>query len=341
MKSNKNSFIIKILSEKKNQFTFTLKKDDLTNQETQAIVNAANSDLLLGAGVAGAIRNKGGKKIQDYCDDIIKKENDNKSLDNGEVAYTDIGAFTNKNLKYIFHAVGPYYMDGKTDEEIDLKKSFLNCFKLADKLKLNNISIPPISTGIFGFPKDKGAEVFFTCLEKYYEIFLNQKDCNNDSKDDKDNNDSNLLTKEINDNQENLIENETEKKSEDDIPKLNNLNVEQSEESKLQIPTKNCETDIKFSNEFAETDNIISITKFDKKSPNLKDNSKTKPDNVKKIMKNDFDGDLTLILENYTLDSIDLVIIDYLTYDIFYKKLEQMLEIWKKNNVYEIQEERN
>ncbi len=158
------------LNQKK--LSISLLKDDLTIQETNAIVNAANSQLLLGAGVAGAIRSKGGEKIQIECDEIISKENKNKDLTNGDVAYTNIGKFQNKNLQYIFHAVGPVYYNGKRNEKRDLTNCFLNCFKLADKLKLSSIAIPPISTGIFGYPKEKGADVFFDCVEKYFIEFL-------------------------------------------------------------------------------------------------------------------------------------------------------------------------
>jgi len=160
-------------TENANRFIITLLKEDLTIQETNAIVNAANESLWLGGGVAGAIRMKGGYEIEDECQDIVRIDNKKKPLDNGDVAYTNIGKFKNKNLKYIFHAVGPVYRNGMRNEKAELTNCFLNCFKLADQLKLNSIAIPPVSTGIFGYPKIEGAEVFYDCVERYFKEFLN------------------------------------------------------------------------------------------------------------------------------------------------------------------------
>jgi O-acetyl-ADP-ribose deacetylase (regulator of RNase III) len=148
----------------KSGFTFKLIKDNLIKQETNIIVNAANEDLWLGGGVAGAIREEGGPEIQKQCDEITKEKNVIKT---GEVVYTGIGNFKNKNLKYIFHAVGPVYRDGERGEHEQLYKAFKNCFELADGLKMESIALPPISSGIFGFPKDKCAEIFLNTLVEY------------------------------------------------------------------------------------------------------------------------------------------------------------------------------
>jgi O-acetyl-ADP-ribose deacetylase (regulator of RNase III) len=148
----------------KSGFIYKLLKGNLVKQDTNVIVNAANNNLWLGSGVAGAISKEGGPEIQKQCNEItdIKEE-----IPNGEVVYTGIGDFKNENLKYIFHAVGPMYRDGTEGEPEELMNAFKNCFKLADELKIESISIPPISSGIFGYPKDKCAEVFLEALVDY------------------------------------------------------------------------------------------------------------------------------------------------------------------------------
>lgn len=168
--SIKNSYSFKL----KNGITYILKQDDLTSQNTNVIVNAANNELHLGGGVAGAIRKKGGYKIQEECKKIISQRG--RQFDNGEVIHTGIGDFKNDNLKYIFHAVGPVYYNGKRNEAHELKKTFLNCFRLSEKLNVESISLPPISSGIFGYPKDECAEIFYKCFEIYGRHKLKHRD---------------------------------------------------------------------------------------------------------------------------------------------------------------------
>ncbi len=144
-----------------NGLIFTLTKGDLTVQDTDVIVNAANSQLWMGGGVAGAIYAKGGQKIQDECDFKVYK---NKGeFKNGSVIPTTSGKM---KYKEIFHAVGPIYRNGNYGEEDDLRECFKNCFELANE-KEYSISIPPISSGIFGYPKEECAEIFFSELEKF------------------------------------------------------------------------------------------------------------------------------------------------------------------------------
>jgi O-acetyl-ADP-ribose deacetylase (regulator of RNase III) len=154
----------------KNGFKFFMKKDDLTAQETNVIVNAANNDLWLGGGVAGAIRKKGGEEISRECQEYVKKCG---TVKNGEVVPTGSGKFPNKNLKFIFHAVGPVFRNGNCGERKDLKNAFMNCFLLCDRMKLESISLPPISSGIFGYPKDQCAFVFYDCLEEFLKSKIN------------------------------------------------------------------------------------------------------------------------------------------------------------------------
>jgi O-acetyl-ADP-ribose deacetylase (regulator of RNase III) len=158
-----------------------LVEGDITEMQTDAIVNAANARLILGGGVAGAIRTKGGPKIQEECNRI------GGTFVGGAVKTTagDLKA------KYVIHAVGPRAGEGDEDEK--LKNATLNSLKLADEEGIKSIAFPAISTGVFGFPVQRCAEIMLqatieylkgqTNLEKVvfclfgrdsYEIFANQ-----------------------------------------------------------------------------------------------------------------------------------------------------------------------
>lgn len=112
-----------------------------------AIVNAANKSLILGGGVAGAIRNFGGPSIQEECNAI-------GPIEVGEAVLTGAG---NLNTDYVIHAVGPVYGEG--DEDIKLVKATLNSLKIAKKKNIRSIALPAISTGIFHFPIKRCAEI--------------------------------------------------------------------------------------------------------------------------------------------------------------------------------------
>ncbi|MFA9452492.1 MAG: macro domain-containing protein [Candidatus Aminicenantaceae bacterium] len=108
--------------------------------EADAVVNAANKSLILGGGVAGAIRNLGGPTIQEQCNRI-------GPIDAGGAVITGGGDL---KARYVIHAVGPVYGEG--DEDLKLERATRNSLKLAEKHKLNSIAFPAISTGIFHFP---------------------------------------------------------------------------------------------------------------------------------------------------------------------------------------------
>ena len=124
-----------------------LLQGDITEMETDAIVNAANKDLVLGAGVAGAIRTKGGPAIQEECNHI------------GGAPVGGAAITTGGNLKanYVIHAVGPRMGEG--DEDRKLADATRNSLNLAKEKGLTSIAFPAISTGIFGFPKDRCARI--------------------------------------------------------------------------------------------------------------------------------------------------------------------------------------
>ncbi len=128
---------------------------DITEMDTDAIVNAANSMLILGGGVAGAIRSKGGMKIQMECLKIGHTQV-------GGAAITSGGKL---KAKYVIHAVGPRWGEGNEDEK--LKNATFNSLKLADKHNLKDISFPAISAGIFGFPIDRCAEIMLRTTIEY------------------------------------------------------------------------------------------------------------------------------------------------------------------------------
>ena len=128
---------------------------DITEMQTDAIVNAANERLLLGGGVAGAIRTKGGPQIQAECNKI-------GGTFVGGAVITTAG---NLKAKHVIHAVGPRMGEGGEDEK--LTNATLNSLKLADENNLKSISFPAISAGIFGFPIERCAEIMLKTTIEY------------------------------------------------------------------------------------------------------------------------------------------------------------------------------
>ncbi len=132
-----------------------LVKGDITELSTDVIVNAANSQLIMGGGVAGAIRRKGGSKIQEECNKI------GGTYVGGAVITTG----GNLKAKYVIHAVGPRMGEGNEDEK--LKNATLNSLKLMDEHHLKTIAFPAISTGIFGYPIDRCAKIMISTAKNY------------------------------------------------------------------------------------------------------------------------------------------------------------------------------
>jgi O-acetyl-ADP-ribose deacetylase (regulator of RNase III) len=128
---------------------------DITDLDTDAIVNAANSALQMGGGVAGAIRRRGGRKIQEECDRI-------GGTHVGGAVITTGGKL---KARYVIHAVGP--RKGEGNEEEKLRDATLNSLKIADLHELESIAFPAISTGIFGFPMDRCADIMISTAISY------------------------------------------------------------------------------------------------------------------------------------------------------------------------------
>jgi O-acetyl-ADP-ribose deacetylase (regulator of RNase III) len=133
-----------------------LVQGDITELNTDVIVNAANAQLILGGGVAGAIRRKGGAKIQEECNKI------GGSVEVGGAVITTGG---NLKAKHVIHAVGPRM--GEDAEEAKLRNAVTNSLKLMDDHRLKTIAFPAISTGIFGYPIERCAKIMISTAKKY------------------------------------------------------------------------------------------------------------------------------------------------------------------------------
>jgi O-acetyl-ADP-ribose deacetylase (regulator of RNase III) len=141
-------------------------KGDITKIKVDAIVNAANSSLMGGGGVDGAIHRAGGPAILEECRKIIAKQGSCKT---GETVITTAG---NLPAKFVIHTVGPVWNDGKKNEAAFLTACYQNSLKLAIKHKLTSIAFPNISTGIYGYPKKEAAKIAIHTVSE----FLDQND---------------------------------------------------------------------------------------------------------------------------------------------------------------------
>jgi len=128
-------------------------KGDITKVEADAIVNAANSSLLGGGGVDGAIHRAGGKQILEECIEIRNKQGKCKT---GEAVVTTAG---NLPAKYVIHTVGPVWNGDEEKCSQLLANCYYNSLKLAESLKVKTIAFPNISTGIYRFPKELAAKI--------------------------------------------------------------------------------------------------------------------------------------------------------------------------------------
>ena len=135
---------------------------DITIEEVDAIVNAANKYLAHGGGVAWAISQKGGAAIQEESDEWIRKHG---QVSHAQPAWTSGGRLP---AKFVIHAVGPVWGD-TFDDDKNLSDAVTGSLQVADELKCASISMPAISTGIFGFPKDRAAGIIFKATTAYFE----------------------------------------------------------------------------------------------------------------------------------------------------------------------------
>ncbi|MCL2135304.1 MAG: O-acetyl-ADP-ribose deacetylase [Candidatus Bathyarchaeota archaeon] len=138
---------------------------DITNMETDVVVNAANSTLLGGLGVDGAIHSKGGLKILEEC----KKIRSTVWPDGLPTGYAVITSGGNLKAKYVIHTVGPIWHGGFQGEEELLKCAYRNSLKLAVQNELRTIAFPSISTGAFGYPVNEASKVSLKTFKNFLE----------------------------------------------------------------------------------------------------------------------------------------------------------------------------
>ncbi len=151
----------KLKSKKLRNATLSLRQGDITNQKTDAIVNAANSSLMGGGGVDGAIHRAGGPAILEECKRVRAKQG---RLPTGEAVITTGG---NLASKYVIHTVGPVWKGGSRNESRLLRNCYVNSLKLAEEKGIKTISFPSVSTGVYGYPVGEAAFVALDTVINY------------------------------------------------------------------------------------------------------------------------------------------------------------------------------
>ena len=136
-------------------------KGDITKTKVDAIVNAANSSLMGGGGVDGAIHRAGGPAILDDCKKIVARHG---GCQTGEAVITTGG---NLPAKYVIHTVGPVWNGGNNDERKKLANCYLNSLQLAVEHNCKTIAFPNISTGVYHFPKEEAAKISVESIQQF------------------------------------------------------------------------------------------------------------------------------------------------------------------------------
>ena len=136
-------------------------RGDITKVMVDAVVNAANSSLMGGGGVDGAIHRAGGPAILEECRKIVARQGGCKT---GEAVITTAGRL---NSKFVIHTVGPVWHGGNKDEAQKLSNCYTNSLRLAVENNCRSIAFPAISTGIYGYPSDLAAAVSVEAVVKF------------------------------------------------------------------------------------------------------------------------------------------------------------------------------
>jgi O-acetyl-ADP-ribose deacetylase (regulator of RNase III) len=144
--------------------TLSLVHGDLTEEAVDAIVNAANTGLQHGAGVAGAIRRRGGAVIQQESDAWVRQHG---PVTHDRPALTGAGALP---CRHVIHAVGPVWGEGGEDGK--LRAAIVGALELAQAHGLSSLALPAIATGIFGFPKERGARILLEAVADHAQAHL-------------------------------------------------------------------------------------------------------------------------------------------------------------------------
>ena len=142
-----------------------LVRGDITEMETDAIVNAANSSLMGGGGVDGAIHRKGGPKILEECK-IIRAAEWPRGLPTGKAVITSAG---NLKAKHVIHTVGPIWQGGSSNEAELLAQAYENSLRLAASKGLKSIAFPSISTGAYGYPIEEACSIALKTVKEFLE----------------------------------------------------------------------------------------------------------------------------------------------------------------------------
>lgn len=140
-----------------------VKVGDITTLQVDAVVNAANSSLLGGGGVDGAIHRKGGPAILAACKKI-RAELYPKGLPTGQAAVTEAG---NLPVRYVIHTVGPIWQGGNEGEAGLLASAYQESLLRANELDLKTVAFPAISTGVYGYPKEDAARIAYRVVKNF------------------------------------------------------------------------------------------------------------------------------------------------------------------------------
>jgi O-acetyl-ADP-ribose deacetylase len=146
-----------------NRTKLSLVQGDITRQTVEAVVNAANSGLMGGGGVDGAIHRAGGPKILEECKQIVAKQG---RLPAGQAVITTGG---NLPAKYVIHTVGPVWYGGTRSEPETLASAYRESLKLAAEKGIKSVAFPSISTGAYGYPVDEAARVALQSVKSFLE----------------------------------------------------------------------------------------------------------------------------------------------------------------------------
>jgi len=152
----------------------TIQKVDITTLEVDAIVNAANSSLLGGGGVDGAIHRIAGSELLEECRSI-RKNRYPEGLSTGKAVLTK---GYNLLAKYVIHTVGPIWNDRNNKEHELLANCYENCLNICRDNEIKSVAFPAISTGVYGYPKDQAVKIVFESIDNWlskneYDIDIN------------------------------------------------------------------------------------------------------------------------------------------------------------------------
>ncbi len=141
--------------------TLKLIQGDITEQNVDAIVNAANSHLKGGGGVDGAIHRAAGPELYEECRRIIARIG---MLEPGNAVYTGSGRLKERGIRWVIHTVGPIWRGGSRGEAEVLERCYRNSMELARKIGAKSVAFPSISTGAYGYPVEEAARVVLPAL---------------------------------------------------------------------------------------------------------------------------------------------------------------------------------